>query len=88
MVNQFAQGDRNARRDLIDLAYKLGVDLTAGHGDAGETALETTITADDATLVAAFLERQRRQDDHSGDELNRLHSPSDRAEMPDRNENE
>jgi Family of unknown function (DUF5681) len=26
LVNQFAEGDRHARRDLIDLANKLGVD--------------------------------------------------------------
>lgn len=31
LVNQFASGDRHARRDLIVLAGKLGVDLTAGH---------------------------------------------------------
>jgi hypothetical protein len=30
LVNGFAEGDRHARRDLIVLADKLGVDLTAG----------------------------------------------------------
>lgn len=33
LVAQFAKGDRYARRDLIMLAEKLGVDLTAGQGD-------------------------------------------------------
>ena len=30
LVNQFAKGDRHARRDLMVLADKLGVDLAAG----------------------------------------------------------
>src|SRR5437899_4850987 len=30
LVNQFAKGDRNARRDLMDMAKELGVDLLAG----------------------------------------------------------
>jgi hypothetical protein len=29
LANQFAKGDRHARRDLMDLAPKLGIDLTA-----------------------------------------------------------
>ncbi len=33
LVNQFAEGDRHARRDLIALAGTLGVDLTAGQGN-------------------------------------------------------
>src|SRR4029077_8319217 len=39
LVNQFAEGDRHARRDLIALAKTLGVDLTAGQGQAIENAL-------------------------------------------------
>ena len=42
LVDQFAIGDRYARRDVIALAGKLGVDLAAGHGDAIEKALATT----------------------------------------------
>ena len=40
LVNAFAEGDRHARRDVIDLAHRLGVDLTAGHSQAIEKALE------------------------------------------------
>ena len=36
LVNQFAKGDRYARRDLIALAEKLGIDLTAGQSKAIE----------------------------------------------------
>jgi predicted DNA-binding antitoxin AbrB/MazE fold protein len=39
LVNQFAKGDRHARRDLIALADKLGVDLVAGQRKAIEEAL-------------------------------------------------
>jgi hypothetical protein len=42
LVNQFAKGDRHARRDLIDLASRLGVDLTMGQSQAIETALSAT----------------------------------------------
>src|SRR5947199_7418596 len=37
LVDAFAQGDRHARRDLIDLAQRLGVDLigSAGRGNNG-----------------------------------------------------
>ena len=51
LVDQFAIGDRYARRDVIALAGKLGVDLAAGHGDAIEKALATTLSADDQALV-------------------------------------
>jgi Family of unknown function (DUF5681) len=86
MVNQFAQGDRYARRDLIDLALTLGVDLTADRGQANEKALEPTITADDEALVADFLKRKRGQHHHDGDELDRPDLQSDPTESPSRNE--
>jgi Family of unknown function (DUF5681) len=39
LVNQFAKGDRHARRDLIALADKLGVDLLAGQRNIIQEAL-------------------------------------------------
>jgi hypothetical protein len=39
LVNQYAKGDRHARRDVIDLAGRLGVDLTMGQRQGIETAL-------------------------------------------------
>ena len=41
LVNQFAKGDRHARRDLIALADKLGVDLLAGQRNIIQEALAT-----------------------------------------------
>ena len=59
LVNQFAKGDRYARRDLIDLANKLGVDLVAGQGQVIEKALETNVTTDDEALLADYVRRHR-----------------------------
>jgi Family of unknown function (DUF5681) len=57
LVTQFAKGDRHARRDLMDLARKLGVDLTAAQSKAIERAIETDLTADDEALLADYLQR-------------------------------
>ena len=57
LVDQFAIGDRYARRDVIALAGKLGVDLAAGHGDAIEKAL-ATMSADDQALVDDYIRRR------------------------------
>ena len=59
LVNQFAKGDRYARRDLIDLANKLGVDLTAGQSEAIEHALGVALPANDAALLADYVRRHR-----------------------------
>jgi len=64
LVTQFAKGDRHARRDLMDLAQKLGVDLAAGQGKAIERALETDLTADDEALLADYLQRHGAGADH------------------------
>ena len=57
LVDQFSIGDRYARRDVIALAGKLGVDLAAGHGDAIEKAL-ATMSADDQALVDDYIRRR------------------------------
>lgn len=55
LVNGFAEGDRHARRDLILLADKLGVDLTAGQPIDG--ALAAAFRATDEAIIADFLRR-------------------------------
>ncbi len=67
LVNQFAEGDRHARRDLIALAGTLGVDLTAGQGKTIENALVAAFTADDEAIIADFLQRERVQPEHRDD---------------------
>jgi hypothetical protein len=63
LVAQFAKGDRHARRDVFDLARKLGVDISAGHGKTIEQA-QTDLTAEDKALVADFLQRHGSPRDH------------------------
>src|SRR3974390_2245037 len=60
LVNQYAKGDRYARRDLIDLANRLGVDLIAGQGKRIEEALQADITANDTELLAKFVKLHPR----------------------------
>jgi hypothetical protein len=70
LVDQFAAGDRNARRDLMVLAEKLGIDLTAGHSQAIESALEENLATEDEDLLADFVQRYgghyHRRDDSVG----------------------
>jgi hypothetical protein len=54
LVAQFAKGDRHARRDLIALADKLGVDLLAGQHQAVREAL----AANHQAILEAYVARQ------------------------------
>jgi hypothetical protein len=66
LVNQFASGDRHARRDLIILAGKLGVDLTAGHSI--KNAIADVLSADDQAILDDYVRRHGGGgDDHGGD---------------------
>jgi Family of unknown function (DUF5681) len=63
LVAQYAKGDRHARRDVFDLAQKLGVDITAGQSKPVERA-RTDLTAEDKALLADFLQRHRSPREH------------------------
>ena len=54
LVNQFAKGDWHARRDLIALADKLGVDLLAGQNKGVQEALASNHQA----ILQAYVDRQ------------------------------
>ena len=54
LVAQFAKGDRHARRDLIAIADKLGVDLLAGQHKGVQEALASNHEA----ILEAYVERQ------------------------------
>jgi hypothetical protein len=56
LVNEFAKGDRHARRDLFALAEKLGVDLT-GHVHAVENTLSEVLSMEDEALLADYVRR-------------------------------
>jgi uncharacterized protein DUF5681 len=55
LVSQFAKGDHRARRDLVLLCEKLGVDLT--NRAALQGALEDALSAEDEALLADFVKR-------------------------------
>src|SRR5262245_8418441 len=57
LVAQYAKGDRHARRDLIALADRLGVDLIAGH----QQAVEDALAANHAAILSAYVQRQNNQ---------------------------
>jgi hypothetical protein len=54
LVAQFVKGNHQARRDLIVLADKLGVDLMAGQ----QQALEEAVAANHEAILNAFVDRQ------------------------------
>jgi hypothetical protein len=65
LVDQFARGDRYARRDLFDLAEKLGLDLGASSKAAIEELSGKALTAEDEAIVADFLNKHSRKSEVS-----------------------
>ena len=63
LVNQFAKGDRYARRDLIMLTEKLGVKLAAGQADAILDALAGEVSRNDRSLLRDYVARHRDEND-------------------------
>jgi hypothetical protein len=56
LLNQFAKGDRHARKDLMDMAAKFGVDLLAGQRGKIEEALLPSLQA----ILDDYVSRQPR----------------------------
>ena len=81
LVNQFAKGDRHARRDLLALAPKLGVDLLAGQGEALEQGVAAALSANDEALLADYVRRHAGQVDRAGE----IDAPSRPRLNPSRN---
>jgi hypothetical protein len=56
LVNQFAKGDRHARRDVLNLSERLEIDLKGGRGQApaGETP---RMSEAEATALTAALSK-------------------------------
>jgi hypothetical protein len=67
LVNQFAQGDRHARRDLLTLAATLGVDLVAGQSHALEQRVAAALSANDEALLADYVRRHAVPPDRRGE---------------------
>lgn len=56
LVDQFAKGDRQARRDLILIAEKFDIDLTAGQRDALQTSVARALSQNDQALIDEYVE--------------------------------
>jgi len=69
LVDAFAAGDRHARRDLIDLALRLGVDLLGNQRRAIESALHEPISAQDQAVLQDYLRRHGTAPDDSSEAL-------------------
>lgn len=54
LVAQYVKGDRHARRDLIALADKLGIDLLASQ----RQAIQEALAPDHAAILSAYVQRQ------------------------------
>src|ERR1039457_905407 len=54
LLNQFAKGDRHARRDLMEYADKLGIDFLAQH----RQTLEQALTPNYQAILDASLARR------------------------------
>src|SRR3954466_8368021 len=67
LVNQFAKGDRHARRDLLALAERLEVDLLPGQGAGLEQTVAAAICANDEALLADYVQRHAIQPNHPGE---------------------
>jgi hypothetical protein len=55
LVAQFGRGDRHARSDLVPLADRLGVDLTAGQTKA---IVEEALASNNQAILDAYVDRQ------------------------------
>jgi hypothetical protein len=85
LVDQFAQGDRHARRDLIHLSEKLGVDLTAGQHDAIQKSMVMALSQNDQDLVNEFVEhyvaeREAQQREEEEDNSGATEAPESKPE--------
>jgi len=65
LVDDFAAGNHHARRDLISLAGKVGVDLTAGRTAEIERALGTTMPTNDQAMVDDYVRRRSEELQHN-----------------------
>jgi Family of unknown function (DUF5681) len=66
LVNQFAKGDPRARRDLIALAARLGVNLVAGQGELKQS-VAAALSANDEALLADYVQRHAVQPRRRGE---------------------
>jgi hypothetical protein len=80
LVNQFAKGDRHARRDLLALAERLGIDLVPGRGAGLEQTVAAALSANDKALLDDYRQRHAIQPNPPGEIDADDHPPAERLE--------
>ncbi len=70
LANQFAKGDRHARRDVFDFAERFGIDLLAGQATKVEADRQAT-SAQDEALLSDYLSRYQTRMGQPDDEVDR-----------------
>ncbi len=79
LVRQFVKGDPRARRDLVALADRVGVDLAPSK--TIENALAEAVSAEDEALLVEYVEHHRGlRDDADVDDVLRLPKPEGSSE--------
>jgi Family of unknown function (DUF5681) len=79
LVRQFVKGEPRARRDLLALADRVGVDLAPSK--TIENALAEAVSAEDEALLAEYVEHHRGlRDDRDVDDVRRLPKPEGSSE--------
>jgi len=63
VVNAFAEGDRHARRDVLDMARRLNLDLLGGHTQGNAPSPQASSSAEDEVILADFLRRRDKARD-------------------------
>ena len=63
VVNAFAEGDRHARRDVLDMARRLNLDLLGGQTPAAAPSPKASSSAEDEAILADFLRRHGKAPD-------------------------
>jgi Family of unknown function (DUF5681) len=63
VVNAFAEGDRHARRDVLDMARRLNLDLLGGHTQGDAPSPQASSPAEDEAILADFLRRRDKARD-------------------------
>ena len=81
LVNQFVKGDHRARRDLIALTGKLGIDLTAGQSkEAIGSAIAEAVSIQDEALLAEYVQHKIEEHLSGEDNVLRLPKPQSSSE--------
>jgi hypothetical protein len=63
VVNAFAEGDRHARRDVLDMARRLNLDLLGGQTPAAAPSPKASSSVEDEAILADFLRRHGKAPD-------------------------